>query len=273
MVSKTETVGRAASGFFNNPSVFALAAIGIGLFLFRDKISNFFSQITGGVEGAAEIGETAGILNENFQGFLTGVQDLTSGKFLEGFEFPEIKLPDFNFPSSETFFGDLQNQFTNFLGNIIPTVDAVPEIDSSSQDAIDKAIQTQGDVFSTEKIVPVDFNPERTTSIFGTEIVVPKGNEFEIGGGLSFIGGSTTFGDNLVDTLSEVLNIFPSLTASQARDALEENTGLSASQFRLIDPDVRNISNLEEENVIFRNSSGGFTGLTPEQIFKLISGL
>jgi len=38
-----------------NPSAIALAALGIGLFIFRDKISGFFSDITGGAEGTAQI--------------------------------------------------------------------------------------------------------------------------------------------------------------------------------------------------------------------------
>jgi len=74
-----------------------LAIIGILAFVFRDKISDFFSNITGGLEGAKEIGETTKILNENFQGFLTGVQDLASGKTFEGFEFPKLELPSFDF--------------------------------------------------------------------------------------------------------------------------------------------------------------------------------
>jgi len=62
-----------------------------------------------------------------------------------------------------------------------------------------------------------------------------------LGGGPSFIGGTTTFGDNIVDTLSEVLAIFPELTASQARDALEEFSGLTGNEFAQINPDIINI--------------------------------
>jgi len=54
-----------------NPSLIALAALGIGLFIFRDKISGFFSDITGGAQGAAQIAETGGLLARNLQSNLT----------------------------------------------------------------------------------------------------------------------------------------------------------------------------------------------------------
>jgi len=54
-----------------NPSFLGLAALGIGLFIFRDKISGFFSDITGGAAGTASIAETGGILARNLQSNLT----------------------------------------------------------------------------------------------------------------------------------------------------------------------------------------------------------
>jgi len=81
-----------------NPTLIGFGVLAITLFIFRDRISGFFSDITGGVKGAAGIGETVGILNENFQGFLTGIQDLASGKTFEDFKFPEFKFPEFKFP-------------------------------------------------------------------------------------------------------------------------------------------------------------------------------
>ena len=55
-----------------NPSLIALAALGIGLFVFRDKISGFFSDITGGAQTLSTLG---GNLTSN----LPGIQDITSG--------------------------------------------------------------------------------------------------------------------------------------------------------------------------------------------------
>lgn len=99
-----------------NPTLIAFGALAIGLFIFRDRISGFFSDITGGVKGAAGIGETVGILNENFQGFLTGIQDLASGKSFEGLEFPSFELPTFELPTFE--FPDFGKQITDFFAGI-----------------------------------------------------------------------------------------------------------------------------------------------------------
>jgi len=54
-----------------NPGLLGLAALGIGLFIFRDKISGFLSDITGGAQGTAQIAETGGILAKNLQSNLT----------------------------------------------------------------------------------------------------------------------------------------------------------------------------------------------------------
>jgi len=83
-----------------NPTLIAFGALAIGLFIFRDKISGFFSDITGGAETAAEIGETVGVLNENLLGNLKGIQDILSGDIFKDFKFPElptIELPTFDF--------------------------------------------------------------------------------------------------------------------------------------------------------------------------------
>jgi len=104
---------------------------------------------------------------------------------------------------------------------------------------------------------------------------VPFNDPTNLGGGLSFIGGTTTFGDqsNLVDTLSEVLNIFPNLTASQAANALFANPDLTANEFAQITPFQPSISSAGvDPDQIFNNASGGFSGLTPEQIANILTG-
>lgn len=59
-------------------------------------------------------------------------------------------------------------------------------------------------------------------------------------GGTGFIGG--TVRENPIDTLSEVLQFFPELTASQAADFLAETGGtILPSQVELVDPDIKNI--------------------------------
>jgi len=82
-----------------------LAVIAVLAFVFRDKISNFFSNISGGVEGAQEIGETVGLLNRNFQSNLTATplpEDPLFGT--EGF-FTKIgkSISEFKFPSFDFF--------------------------------------------------------------------------------------------------------------------------------------------------------------------------
>jgi len=108
------------------------------------------------------------------------------------------------------------------------------------------------------------------------QIIVPIENVNVIGGGQSFIGGTTTFGDssNIVDTLTEVLNLFPNLTASQAANALAEFPNLTPNQFRLINPFVPSISSTGvDPNQIFNNTSDpSLSGLTPEQIFQKLFG-
>jgi len=102
---------------------------------------------------------------------------------------------------------------------------------------------------------------------------VPFNDPTGLGGGESFIGGTTTFGSGIVDTLSEVLAIFPNLTASQAADALAENSGLTKNEFAQISPDIINISSAGgDPDQIINNASGGFSGLTPEQIANILTG-
>jgi len=104
---------------------------------------------------------------------------------------------------------------------------------------------------------------------------VPINDPTNLGGGLSFIGGTTTFGDdkNLVDTLSEVLNIFPNLTASQAANALFSNPDLTPNQFAQITPIQPSISSAGgDPEQVFNQASGGFSGLTAQQIANLLTG-
>jgi len=98
-----------------NPSIIALAALGIGLFIFRDRISGFFSDITGGAKGAASIAETGGLLSRNFTSFLTATplaEDPIFGeqgffanisKGISDFKLPSFELPSFELPSLPSF--------------------------------------------------------------------------------------------------------------------------------------------------------------------------
>jgi len=105
------------------------------------------------------------------------------------------------------------------------------------------------------------------------QIVLPPVDISGLGGGPSFIGGTTTLGSNIVDTLNEVLQAFPNLSASQAANLLESNQGLTQTEFSMISPFNPSISSAggDPEQVLLP-ASGGFSGLTPEQIAFILTG-
>jgi len=74
------------------------------------------------------------------------------------------------------------------------------------------------------------------------------------GGGLGFIGGIIR--ENPIDTLGEVIDLFPELSASQAADFLAEFSGISPTDALRIDPDIKNIvANIGGENIQVVNVS------------------
>jgi len=91
-----------------NPAVLGIAAVGIIAFIFRDKISDFLSNITGGAA-------TANILGENLLSNLQGTQDLLNNltKFLTTNPFENFEFPTFEFPELPTF--DFQSFFDSFF--------------------------------------------------------------------------------------------------------------------------------------------------------------
>ena len=146
------------------------------------------------------------------------------------------------------------------------------------------AKQTQGVIFVDSKSLDIHNQakdslvsiPENNTST-KRQSKPTEPTSFTIGGGkftnsLGFVGGKTTFGDNVVDTLSEVLKLFPKLTAGQARDALSQNKGLTATQFKQINPDVINLSSEGKEKIpnVQLNASRGLSGLSPEEISSML---
>jgi len=115
------------------------------------------------------------------------------------------------------------------------------------------------------------FTPQQPQQTGGFD--VPFNDPTGLGGGVSFIGGTTTFGSGIVDTLSEVLTIFPNLTASQAANALFANPDLTKNEFAQITPFQSSISSAGgDPDQIFNNASGGFSGLTAQQIANILTG-
>ena len=97
---------------------------------------------------------------------------------------------------------------------------------------------------------------ERSDFVFpsdGLEVELPTDPQFGFGGP-SFIGGIIR--ENPVDTLNEVLNLFPELSASQAADFLNEFSGISPTDALRVDPDIINkVANIEGDNIQVPNVS------------------
>lgn len=260
---KAKKAGQFLGGIFNNPGVVILGLAAIVLVFFQGDIRRAFGSfgeslgqinielpdiqfpdvggaIGGALGGAGEaIGGAVGGAGEAVGGFFGGIGE-SIGEIFESI--PAIELPEI---------GDV-----DFTG--------VGQAGARGARGGDSGFE------GPDLLVTLPVIDPRTTEEAGI-ITVPQLNIEGIGGGISFEGGTTTFGGGIVDTLTEVLAIFPQLSASQARDVLEENPDLTQSQFRLVEPDVLNISNLVEENQIFGNAPG-FEGLTPEQISDIITG-
>lgn len=292
-----KSAGSFLGGILNNPGAVILGGLAIGLLFFSKDIRQAFGSL-GENFGKIELPDiTLPAINfpefpkiefpdftNIFQGFQDQLSSIAGQTVPSGTDGTTVTIPSDTIINAD---GTVSSSTPPLL-----TLDAASKEEALRQLEINRLRsileQELAEIPSTEDISGSEFTSAINDAEFrarqeeeqeilrtiGTEseVFVPTVNEFDIGGGPSFIGGTTTFGDNLIDSLSEVLSIFPQLTASQARDVLEENPDLSASQFRLINPDVINISNAEIENQVFLNSSGDFTGLTPEQIAKLLTG-
>jgi len=250
------------SNLAKNPTLIALAALGIGLFIFRDRISGFFSDITGGVEGAASVGKTVGILNENFQGFLTGIQDLASGKTFEDVELPKFELPKFEFPTLDFSFlfpkppltEAEQFDFSGLEGGVSPEPTGKPAPPFS-----DAAIFAQD--------FPEPFVPITPQQDFNVQTTIPDQQFF--GGGISFEGGTVTETpiENL--SLSQIIDKFM-VTASQAANIKAQAIGFTPEEQAFLNQG-QEISPLGDVSSMPAVTEG-FEGLTPEQIFAQLVG-
>lgn len=268
MVAKK--AGQFAGGFFNNAGVLAaigiVSAIAIPLVIFRKDITNALAgavseaafesageAIGGAVSGAGEaVGEFFGGIGESVGEAVGGVGDVFGG------------------------IGESVGQAVDSIGDIIegglPEIGDVDFTESGAAAARGARGGTGEEPSLIESVLPEIGETFRTEEDEGI-VTVSAIDEFGIGGGPSFEGGTTTFGDAEVDTLTEVLALFPDLTASQARDLLEENPDLTQSEFRLLNPDVINISSFDEEPQDFLQASDpSLSGLTAEQIAFILTG-
>jgi len=95
-----------------NPSFLLIAGVGVALFVFRDKISNFFSTITGGIEAAATAGEISQGLLTNLQGNLTGTTNALNQLSEDFGSFQEDVGTNFG------LIGDQFSQIPDFFSNL-----------------------------------------------------------------------------------------------------------------------------------------------------------
>jgi len=244
-----------------NPAVLGIAAVGIIAFIFRDKISDFLSNITGGAE-------TANLLGENLLSNLQGTQDLLNS-ITEGFT--NFQFPEFPNPFEGFNFGDFFAGFFNQNGGgIQPPQGGIVDTPGLGPVTIPEGctVDPQGiihcptpptfdvcnvfpELCQGEQLPPGFTGPPGPGQEQCFEIPLITGGTFNTctgeqtpgdpvipgpelppgftGGGPSFEGGSVSeVSDQNCTTLICVLDRNPGMTASQAADRLAEilgNTG------------------------------------------------
>ena len=218
------TAGSFLGGLANNPAIVIIALVLGGLFIFRDRIS----------EGLGSLGENFGKIE------LPDIQLPTIN--FPAIEFPTFEFPTFEFPdinidfgdplgaASEAiggvgeaagdFFGDLTNQFNQFIAGFTPKEPLTEEeqFDFSGLEGGVSPMPTgePAPPFSDAAIFAQDF-PEEFVPITPT-LELPSGF---VGGGVSFEGG-TIFATPIANlSLSKIIDQFD-VTASQAADILAQ---------------------------------------------------
>jgi len=131
--------------------------------------------------------------------------------------------------------------------------------------ALDEILQS----FNTPFTPPTPPDTPTNDLGFGTTVIQSLGTEQVFtGGGVGFQGGSV--GMTPITTLSQVLDLFPDITASQAADFLGEFSGILPDAALLQGFDVINISGDPSQPILDQPSSLGTTGISPEDLFKLL---
>lgn len=286
------TAGAGAGGFlgglFNNPGVLVLGVVAILLLFFQKDIRQAFGSLGEGIsEGIGGLGDIDINLPEfNFPDI--SFPDIT----FPSFDFPDITFPSFDFGDPFAGVADFfapkveEERMDVPFGDTDQIIDIVPDVTGGRadrlRDVIDPVIPerdpaldlepSDAELFARdfpEPFVPISPTPEPqpiTPSILPEPISPITGT-----GGPSFEGG--TIFENPLDTLSEVIDLFPGITASQAADFLNENFGISPSAALAIGPDVINIAgDPGQEITILPASSEELSGLSPEAIFEMLFG-
>jgi len=269
-----------------NPAVLGIAAVGIIAFIFKDKISDFLSNISGGAA-------TANILGENLLSNLQGTQNLLKGvnDFFTDFklpEFPTFEFPTFEFPTFEfpTF------EFPKIFGEPEPVgtpVDQALAAGATPQDIA--AMLTPEEIALDPNQDPTKFLPPalpQEPTIVGTQPTsiidfvnnfLPKpqldvqsaipDQQFQ-GGGVSFEGGfvSETPIENL--SLSQIIDKFM-VSASKAADIKAQAIGFTPEEQAFLNQgqEISPLGDIASQPAV---SDPQFQGLTPEEIVLKLTG-
>ncbi len=242
-------------GLLKNPSVIAIAALGVLAFVFRDKISSFASGITGGAKTVSNFGEVGQGLSENLLGSFEGIQDIFSGKIFEGIEFPQFEFPKFELPKFE-----------------LPKFELLELIDD-----IFKPTEQGADITTTPAAVGRASNRgrlENTSSIPSMELLTGKNIQTEIegnfqGGGISFQGG--TIRETPIEFLSlgQIVDKF-NVSASRAADIrAQAKNDFGDFEFGTNTFNDKNIPELQNIGAV---SDDSFQGLTAQEIALRLTG-
>jgi len=210
--------GSFLGGLLNNPAVIILGALGISLFLFRDKISGFFEGL-------------------KFPAINIELPDLP--------DLPSLPPPpDFSGFNLCSLFGIGCDAEAEEDFETSPEVADRPDCvcgtnivqDATGQITVTcKACDTpppfrDAEMFAEdfpEPFVEPPPPPELPPIVVDPFLDIPPDVEFE-GGGPSFIGGS--IGQTPVTTLFQVLDLFSGFSASQAANFLFQFSGISPSE-------------------------------------------
>jgi len=285
------------TGVFSSPA--GLGAIGIItllgiIFIFREQIGKAiggFGENIGKVELPSLPDITFPSLPDiTFPTF--EFPDITFPKI----EFPNITFPEFNIgdfglgdpveaigAAGETitnFFGDLQEQFDNFISGVTPDA-PLTEADQFDFSGLEGGVSPEptgqpAPPFSDAAIFAEDF-PEPFVPIqpeqdFGVTIAPSLVGETEgfIGGGTSFEGG-TIFETPIANlSLSQIIDKFM-VTASQAADIKAQAIGFTPEEeaFLTQGQEISPLGDVASQPAV---SDPQFEGLTPEQIFAQLVG-
>jgi len=253
---KASSIGSGIGGFLSSPfglGTLGVVALGIGLFLFRDKIADFFS---GGLTGLGKaVNEGVGGIGESFAGF----------------QFPSISLPEITFPDFNIFAQQQsplteaqQFDFSGLVGGVSPVPTGEPA------DIFRDAARFAQDF--PEPFVPRDPVKEALTD---TSIQVAPSLLDQIvkpftGGGVSFEGGGIFETPIANLSLSQIIDKFM-VTASQAADIRAQAIGFTPEEQAFLGQgqEISPLGALASEPAV---SDPAFAGLTPEEIALRLTG-